>query len=138
MSLNLFDKENIFCKCEQPLGNSTSLTWWPILGIHFFHFLCKLQSNLCCWGHLHRTDQSDYRKLILNIEFNLNSLSCIFVLFFFFLNNAWHNYNPLHHNISMHILHTVLYTFPKVLTRRICLTIKIFLSLWSFPLFLWS
>ena len=26
---------------------------------------------------------------------------------------------PLHHNISMHILHTVLYTFLKVLTRRI-------------------
>ena len=22
-------------------------------------------------------------------------------------------FNPLHHNISMHILHTVLYTFPK-------------------------
>ena len=28
--------------------------------------------------------------------------------------------NPLHPNISMHILHTILYTFPKVLTRRIC------------------
>ena len=26
---------------------------------------------------------------------------------------------PLHPNISMHILHTVLYTFHKVLTRRI-------------------
>ena len=34
--------------------------------------------------------------------------------------------NPLHPNISMYILHTVLYTFPKVLTRRICLTIKSF------------
>ena len=31
---------------------------------------------------------------------------------------------PLHPNISMHILHTVLYMFLKVLTRRICLTIK--------------
>ena len=32
-----------------------------------------------------------------------------------------HNYeiNPLHPNISMHILHIVLYTFPKVLMRRI-------------------
>ena len=28
--------------------------------------------------------------------------------------------NPLHTNISMHILQTVLYTFLKVLTRRIC------------------
>ena len=27
---------------------------------------------------------------------------------------------PLHPNISIHILHTVLYTLPKVLTRRIC------------------
>ena len=34
---------------------------------------------------------------------------------------------PLHPNISMHILYTVLYTNPKVLTRRICLTIKSFL-----------
>ena len=39
--------------------------------------------------------------------------------------------------ISMHILHTVLYTFPKVLTRRICLTIKRLFSWWSFPLFSW-
>ena len=36
--------------------------------------------------------------------------------------------NPLHPSISMQILHTVLYTFPVVLTRRICLTIKGFLS----------
>ena len=34
--------------------------------------------------------------------------------------------NPLHPNISMHILHTVFFTYPKVLTRRICLTIKKF------------
>ena len=27
--------------------------------------------------------------------------------------------NPLHPNISMHILHTVLFTFPMVLTKRI-------------------
>ena len=41
---------------------------------------------------------------------------------------TWHlqraQFNPLHPNISMHILHTVLYTFPKVLTRRIYLTNK--------------
>ena len=36
--------------------------------------------------------------------------------------------NPLHPNISMHILHTFLCTFTKVLTRRICLTIKSFFS----------
>ena len=33
--------------------------------------------------------------------------------------------NPSHPNISMHILHTVLHIFLKVLTRRKCLTIKI-------------
>ena len=35
-------------------------------------------------------------------------------------------FNPLHPNISMHILHTVLYIFPKMPTWGICLTIKSF------------
>ena len=29
-------------------------------------------------------------------------------------------FKPEHSNISMHILYTVPYTLPKVLTRRIC------------------
>ena len=33
----------------------------------------------------------------------------------------------------MHILHTVLYTFPNVLARRICLTIMMFFSELLFP-----
>ena len=37
----------------------------------------------------------------------------------------------------MYIIHNVLSTFPKVLTRRICLTIKSFFSWWSFVLFTW-
>ena len=36
-------------------------------------------------------------------------------------------------NISMHILHSVFYTFPKILTRKICLTIWCFFSFWWFP-----
>ena len=32
--------------------------------------------------------------------------------------------NPLHPKISMYILHSVLYTFPTVLTRGICFMIK--------------
>ena len=36
--------------------------------------------------------------------------------------------NLLHPNTSMHILHTVLYTFPEVLSRRICLTVRSFFS----------
>ena len=47
-----------------------------------------------------------------------------------------HSFNLLHSTISMHILHTVLSKFPKVLTRRIFLTIKCILSLRSFHLFL--
>ena len=42
----------------------------------------------------------------------------------------WNSYyhfstsSPLHPLIRMHCLHTVLYTFPKVLTRTICLTVR--------------
>ena len=36
--------------------------------------------------------------------------------------------NLSHSNITMHILHTVLYTFLKVQTKRICITIKGFFS----------
>ena len=45
--------------------------------------------------------------------------------------------NLLHSNISMHLLHTVPYAFPKTLSRRICLTIKSFFSCWSCALFSW-
>ena len=43
------------------------------------------------------------------------------------------SFDLLHPKISMHILHTVLYTFPEVLTRRISLKIQSFSSFWSFP-----
>ena len=33
-------------------------------------------------------------------------------------------YNPLHPDIRIHILHTVLYTFPLVLMRRILSTVQ--------------
>ena len=42
------------------------------------------------------------------------------------LQGECHQVNPLHPNISMQTLHSMLYTFPKGLTRRICLTIKSF------------
>ena len=37
-------------------------------------------------------------------------------------------FNSLHPNIRIYFLHTVLYTFPMALTRRICLTINSFFS----------
>ena len=43
--------------------------------------------------------------------------------------------NPFHPNISMHILHTVPYTFSKMLMRRICFVIQSFFGWWPFPLF---
>ena len=45
--------------------------------------------------------------------------------------------NALHPYISIHFLHTALYTFPKGPTRRICITIKGFLNQWLFSLFSW-
>ena len=35
---------------------------------------------------------------------------------------------PLHPNISLHILHTVLYTFPEALAKRICFKVESFLK----------
>ena len=55
----------------------------------------------------------------------------------FFLGLISHLLYPLHLYISIHILHTVLYTFPKVPTKRIYVTIRTFFCWWSFPLFLW-
>ena len=46
-------------------------------------------------------------------------------------------FNPLRRNIKILDLLTVLYAFPKVLTRRISWTIKSLFSLRSFPLFSW-
>ena len=44
--------------------------------------------------------------------------------------------NLLHRNIRIYIHQAVLYSFSKVLTRRICLIINIFFSRWSFTIFL--
>ena len=44
---------------------------------------------------------------------------------------------PLHPEISIHILHTVLSAFWEVLTRRICLKVKSFFCRWPFSLFSW-
>ena len=41
------------------------------------------------------------------------------------------------HQMRMYILHTVLYRYPKVLTRRIYLTPESPFNGWSFPLFCW-
>ena len=51
----------------------------------------------------------------------------LYIYIYIYIYNPLHDvFNPLHPNIRMHILHTVLYTFPNVLARRICLTMKRF------------
>ena len=45
--------------------------------------------------------------------------------------------NPLHHKISIHIVHTGLYTFPAVLTKGICVIIKRIFIWRSFPCLSW-
>ena len=52
--------------------------------------------------------------------------------FFFFI--VLKLLNPLHPNISIHILSTVRYIHPKLLTRRICFKIKSFFFWRSFSL----
>ena len=42
----------------------------------------------------------------------------------------------MHHHTSGHVLHTVLFTFPMELTKRICLTIRRFLNWWLFSFIL--
>ena len=70
-------------------------------------------------------------KRLNNDTFGYNNIMCYFAFFqlhFFFV-------NTLYPNINMHVLHIVLCTLTKVLTRRICITIKSFFSWLSFPLF---
>ena len=60
-------------------------------------------------------------------ENNFDVLTCSFQML------GQCSFNPLHPNISLQVLHTVFYAFLTVLTGRICLTIKSFLSLQSIP-----
>ena len=49
--------------------------------------------------------------------------------------SSFNSINFLHPKISMHILHTVLCTSEMVLTRKLCRTVKSFLSRWSSSVF---
>ena len=78
---------------------------------------------------------SEYKMTIIlkTLEINTAVILVSFNTFTTYLPSC----NPLHPNISLHILHTFLDTFPEVLTRRICLPIIRFLPWWPFPLFSW-
>ena len=88
---------------------------------------------------------------IFSILFSLHFLRCRqgeFVrqsrafFFFFYYHGCLYltivlAFKQLHLNISMHILHTVLSKFLKVLIRRIWKAIKSFFCWRTFPLWLW-
>lgn len=87
---------------------------------------------------------------LVSFRNNIHRLICFYFLKICLINIAFWNHreklhvhhwelriNPLHLNINIHILHSALYTFFVVLTRRICLKIKSCFSCCSFPLFLW-
>ena len=67
---------------------------------------------------------SDY----INFCYILNMIIVLFTSPFPYGNNL---FNPLHPNTSIHILHTVLFTFLISVTKRIWLTIRSFLNWWS-------
>ena len=64
---------------------------------------------------------------LLKIMFKITNRNTVPQTSNLLLKNFSSGLDPLHANISMHILLTVLYVSPKVLTKRICLKIKSFL-----------
>ena len=70
-------------------------------------------------------------QIFINQKLHSNYMNCQARKMIFHLQIC--DLNPFHPNIQIHNLHTVLNTLPKVLTRRISLTIKSFFSSWSLP-----
>ena len=101
----------------------------------------QLSTENCLGEFLHKSIISGMANILLTLKkLAWESLSCRFVGMIetsrkhvgFMLNVEI--FNLVHPHIRMHILHTVLNTFPKRLTRRIYLTIKSCFSWWSPPL----
>ena len=97
--------------------------------------MCQLISSIA----LHVFDQMKFSQLyglpamcqITNLRFDSSYISagkrCILKLDVHnkkYTSSKKFTLNPLHPNIIMRILLTVLHTFPKLLTRRICLANK--------------
>ena len=82
-------------------------------------------------GHQWKLDKYQHHTVVYWVKLPLT-------VFNWNTNHSWNLVNPLHPNIIIHILHTFLYKFPWVLTRKICSTIKLFCGRQSFPLFLFD
>ena len=71
-----------------------------------------------------------YLNPLLHQKVTLNVKNCI-------LHTGLPTWQNFRFDISMHFLHSVLYAYSKMLTRRICLTNKSFLTSWLFHSFSW-
>ena len=111
--------------------------WTPIWKQYQFTSLLQKNFELFTILQTFRGEKCHTKQHKTFLRIKTCFLSMVFTCFYMLLLLYPCHFHHLHPNINMHILHTVLYTFPKVLTRRICLTIKSFFSWWSFPLFLW-
>ena len=113
---------NFHCTCPW----NTCPSPYQVIIIHHFFFLSSLPStNFLPAFFIHLSAKPTICQI------NGGQI----ITFSFELHGKYTFLNPQHPNINMHILLDVLYTFLKVLTRRICSMIKSFLSWWSSPLF---
>ena len=106
--------------------------WHPL----WFFFLSSLL--ITSLGHIKLTDFGLSKIGLMNSKYSFSicfhsTVSC-------FQGFIWNPFDPESFvpHISLHILHTVLYTSLKVLIKRIWVTIKSLLNSRSFPLFSWS
>ena len=102
-----------------------SCSSWHIVDLFsFFLFFFSVTANRHFPLNSMSCDFSCTRLVHWSHHIKVMSFACVLTLFT--------------RNISLHILHTVLYTFPKVPPERNCLTIKRFFGCWSFLLFSWA
>ena len=116
------------------------------IDVSHLKLLCEMTTKNCANSPKLVLKDLCEKYFVRNVLYSLSQLT--FIKWFhltwnvsrtFFLSHTiyyfWCSINPLHPNISMHILHTILNTFPYVLAGRICLTIKRFFSSLFLPLF---
>ena len=120
------------------LGNELECLCWmfstnneaPRFGV--VQKVCSSRLDCQCWRTNWITGNCHVRLLNIWDTFHIISTHRMQELLIF-----QESLNPSHPNISFYILHTVLYKFPKALTRRLCLKIMSSCTWWSFPLFPW-
>ena len=95
--------------------------------------VCNLSLRMAPRSRSSFKNDSNWRNVIFQV---ISILLFLITSHYWLLGKYWGGLggliyiNPWHSNISMHILHSILCTFPRVLTRRICSMIKSFISWW--------